>query len=62
MVYSAKIDQKTKSWKGTAEIPFSYIPKNTDKMNAYAIHGSGQKRVYEALYPVPDGKYQQPDL
>lgn len=31
-------------------------------MNAYAIHGSNESRVYKALYPTPHKKYSSPDL
>ncbi|XP_036439561.1 UPF0462 protein C4orf33 homolog [Colossoma macropomum] len=40
-------------WKGEALIPWNYFPPGVDKMNSYAIHGSGSGRSYEALYPVP---------
>ena len=53
------VDQQ---WTGQVRIPLEYLPADVTKMNAYAIHGSGSKRVYEALYPVPGGKYQDPDL
>ncbi|XP_052221664.1 UPF0462 protein C4orf33 homolog [Dreissena polymorpha] len=31
-------------------------------LNAYANHGSGTGRTYEVLYPVPTGKYSDPDF
>ena len=37
---------------------FSFFPC---QMNAYAIHGSGDKRTYNALYPAK-GDFDQPDL
>ncbi|MBN3308043.1 CD033 protein, partial [Amia calva] len=40
-------------WKGKALIPWGYFPPDVDKMNSYAIHGSGDGRTYEALYPIP---------
>jgi len=43
-------------------IPSGYFPKAVTKMNAYAIHGSDEERIYEALYPTPYGKYPNPDL
>ena len=49
-------------WQGEAIIPSEYIPVGVHKFNAYAIHGSGNDRMYEALYPVSHGKYTQPDL
>lgn len=62
MVYSVSVNKDVNTWKGVAQIPLAYIPKGVDKMNAYAIHGSGDNRVYESLYPVPNGKYKDPDL
>lgn len=52
-------------WMGEALVPWSYFPPNVDKMNSYSIHGSGENRTYEALYPIPkeeivDG--QQPNF
>ena len=49
-------------WRGEAIIPASYFPPNVSKFNAYAIHGEGSGRVYESLYPVPEGAYPEPDL
>ncbi|KAI9563048.1 hypothetical protein GHT06_010505 [Daphnia sinensis] len=59
-----KVIQRTESgrWQGQAIIPASYLPPNVTKMNAYAIHGSGVKRTYEALYPVPQGQFENPDF
>lgn len=49
-------------WRGRAIIPLDYLPPQVTKMNAYAIHGSGSRRVYEALYPTPRGLFTNPDL
>ncbi|XP_015479306.1 UPF0462 protein C4orf33 homolog isoform X1 [Parus major] len=49
---------KTK-WEGKALLPWSYFPPFTDKFNAFAIHGSGEERKHEALYPVPPHELQQ---
>lgn len=51
MVFDATITGDT--WMGEALIPWTYFPPNVNQMNSYAIHGSGEKRTYEALYPVP---------
>lgn len=51
MVFNATI--KGDRWMGEALLPWSYFPPNINKMNSYAIHGSGEKRTYEALYPIP---------
>ncbi|XP_072898784.1 UPF0462 protein C4orf33 homolog [Hemitrygon akajei] len=53
------------NWEGKALIPWSYFPDGVNKFNAYAIHGSGDKRVYEALYPIPKKQVnegQQPNF
>lgn len=51
MVFNATITGDR--WMGEAILPWSYFPPNVNKMNSYAIHGSGEKRTYEALYPIP---------
>ncbi|XP_054845463.1 UPF0462 protein C4orf33 homolog [Eublepharis macularius] len=48
-----KADINWGNWNGTAIIPWEYFPPGIDKMNSYAIHGSGIGRMYEALYPIP---------
>ncbi|KAF7216534.1 UPF0462 protein C4orf33 homolog isoform X2 [Nothobranchius furzeri] len=63
MMFTTTITENT--WRGEALIPWTYFPPNVNKMNSYAIHGSGEKRVYEALNPIPkedlvDG--QQPNF
>ncbi|XP_029439586.1 UPF0462 protein C4orf33 homolog [Rhinatrema bivittatum] len=40
-------------WTGRAVIPWSYFPPGVNKMNSYAIHGSGIGRTYESLFPIP---------
>jgi len=60
MKYDATIEGST--WKGEAIIPWEYFPPDTNQFNAYAIHGTDPRRVYEALYPVPSGKFTEPDL
>ncbi|XP_076327798.1 UPF0462 protein C4orf33 homolog isoform X2 [Tachypleus tridentatus] len=49
-------------WTGIAKIPVDYFPPNVDRFNAYAIHGLGKDRTYEALYPAPPGLYSSPDF
>ncbi|XP_063416069.1 UPF0462 protein C4orf33-like [Mytilus trossulus] len=58
--YTATINNKR--WSGRATIPEIYFPPKVTKFNAYAIHGSGNCRKYESLYPVPTGKYTDPDF
>ena len=48
-------------WTGHAKIPLEYFPPNVSMMNAYAIHGSGEARQYEALYPATHD-FEGPDL
>lgn len=50
------------AWQGNAIIPGRYFPQDVTKFNAYAIHGSDPSRVYESLYPVPTGKFSDPDF
>ncbi|XP_015905439.2 UPF0462 protein C4orf33-like [Parasteatoda tepidariorum] len=60
IVYTANIEGN--SWTGIARIPKSYFPPNVKLFNAYAIHGTGKNRTYEALNPVPTGQFQTPDF
>lgn len=63
MVFNASITGDM--WKGEALLPWSFFPREINKMNSYAIHGSGAGRTYEALYPIPPGDLvpgQGPDL
>ncbi len=39
-----------------------YFPQAVKKFNAYAIHGKGTNRTYEALYLVPKDKFTSPDF
>ncbi|KAM4807706.1 UPF0462 protein C4orf33 homolog [Rhinophrynus dorsalis] len=62
---SLQVSRTDGSWNCSTLIPWDYFPPSVDKFNAYAIHGSGSKRSYEALYPVPENavhKGQQPDF
>ncbi|KAF2363157.1 Chitin binding domain [Trinorchestia longiramus] len=51
-------------WQGSALIPPSYFPPNVTRMNAFAIHGPQNARIYEALYPAPRDhpQYSQADF
>lgn len=40
-------------WRGVALVPLSYLPPEVGRANAYAIHGTGQARLYRAAFPVP---------
>nr|XP_031321963.1 UPF0462 protein C4orf33 homolog isoform X2 [Camelus dromedarius] len=62
---SFKVSRGETKWEGKAYLPWSYFPPNVTKFNSFAIHGSKDKRNYEALYPVPQHELQQgqkPDL
>jgi len=56
------LNRSADEWLGRAIIPLRYLPPRVTKMNAYAIHGSDSRRVYEALYPSPNGLFPNPDL
>ena len=57
--YTAAINRETKTWSGEARIPLDYFPPDVSLFNAFAIHGSGEQRKYEALFEVPG---PQPDF
>ncbi|KAL5012130.1 hypothetical protein ScPMuIL_010681 [Solemya velum] len=60
LTFTAEV--KGSEWRGQAIIPAGYFPPNVVKFNAYAIHGSGEDRVYEALYPAPADLFTDPDF
>lgn len=62
LIFSYNSEILNNRWQGEANIPELFFPKKTTKMNAYAIHGSDKNRVYESLYPTPNGKYENPNL
>ena len=51
--YEAQINKENGSWTGKAKISKEYFPPGVNKMNAYAINGPSDGRIYKALYPVP---------
>uniref|UniRef100_A0A9J8C8N9 Chromosome 4 open reading frame 33 n=2 Tax=Cyprinus carpio TaxID=7962 RepID=A0A9J8C8N9_CYPCA len=57
LLFKANIEDN--KWKGEALLPWRYFPQGINKMNSYAIHGSGAGRTYEALYPVPREDLQE---
>jgi len=59
MDYSSTIDRATMTWTGKAVVPGSYFPPNVTKFNGYAIHGTEDNRVYEAVFEVSG---EQPDF
>ena len=40
-------------WIGRVHIPRCLFPSHVDRFNAYGIHGQGDNRTYEALFPAP---------
>jgi hypothetical protein len=48
-------------WIGRVHIPRCHFPSHINRFNAYAIHGQGDNRTYEALYPAPRDS-QRPDF
>ncbi|KAG8134615.1 hypothetical protein E2320_007718 [Naja naja] len=60
-----EVSRATTKWRGRAHLPWNFFPPNTDRFNAFAIHGSDMNRTYEALYPIPQNEVhcnQKPDL
>lgn len=65
LALSFRVSRAQTRWEGKAYLPWNYFPPNVTKFNSYAIHGSKEKRSYEALYPVPQHELQEgqkPDL
>lgn len=60
-----EVSKTTTKWRGRAHLPWNFFPPNTDRFNAFAIHGTDVNRTYEALYPIPHNEVhnnQKPDL
>ena len=57
--YTASIDRETMTWRGEARLPRSFFPPDVSLFNAFAIHGTGEERKYQALYEVSG---PQPDF
>ncbi|XP_036096623.1 UPF0462 protein C4orf33 homolog isoform X2 [Molossus molossus] len=58
LALSFEVSRGETKWEGRAYLPWSYFPPNVTKFNSFAIHGSKDKRSYEALYPVPQHALQ----
>lgn len=39
-------------WRGRARLPLACLPVTIERVNAYAIHGTGDQRRYLAAFPV----------
>lgn len=59
--YRVELLQSNQWWHGRALVPRAHFPARINLFNAYAIHGQGEKRIYEALYPAPP-ESDQPDF
>ncbi|XP_050415461.1 UPF0462 protein C4orf33 homolog [Patella vulgata] len=57
--YKASIEGSR--WSGESLLPLEYLPPNVNRMNAFAIHGSENNRVYEALHPA-NTSFPDPDF
>ena len=55
--YGAKIEGNR--WRGLAQIPIGWLSLETTRLNAFAMHGTGQKRRYLAWRPT---RGQRPDF
>ncbi|XP_022086732.1 UPF0462 protein C4orf33 homolog [Acanthaster planci] len=62
LVFQSAINSDEGTWRGRAKIPLEYLPPGVKRFNAYAIHGSDEQRMYEALYHAPKGKHDNPDF
>ncbi|XP_065185687.1 UPF0462 protein C4orf33 homolog isoform X2 [Sycon ciliatum] len=60
--FTANVDKSGGRWTGEALIPLEYFPPSVTHFNAYAIHGTGDDRVYSSLYPAAAGQFEQPDF
>lgn len=55
--YASQIEGER--WSGEAKLSRDFLPEGPLRVNAYAIRGVGDERVYFAAYPVPGA---QPDF
>ncbi|XP_025084976.1 UPF0462 protein C4orf33 homolog isoform X2 [Pomacea canaliculata] len=56
-----KAETQETEWRGSAVVPSAYFPPGVNRFNAFAIHGTGIDRVYEALYPATQ-PHSSPDF
>ncbi|XP_076468177.1 UPF0462 protein C4orf33 homolog [Babylonia areolata] len=59
--FKCEVTAAAGKWHGSAVVPASYLPPSVTRFNAYAIHGEGESRTYEALYPATQ-QYPYPDF
>jgi hypothetical protein len=43
-------------YRGIAQVPVSYLPRDPARVNAYLIHGVSEARCYHAFSPVPGAR------
>jgi hypothetical protein len=48
-----EVERLADRWRAVAIVPISYLPPRIARANAYAIHGSGERRRYLAASAVP---------
>ena len=60
MEYAARIVGKR--WRGVAQVPLAWLPAGADRWNAFAIHGTNERR-YLAAHPLPGERpdFHQPE-
>ena len=52
VVLDYRADIEGHRWRGVAQIPIGWLPLETNRLNAFAMHGTGQKRRYLAWRPT----------
>lgn len=63
--FRARIDRAAGRWTGEAEIPSIWLPPRPRRVNAFAIHGVGERRRYLIWSALPVGDapdFHQPHL
>lgn len=61
LTFSARVHNGR--WRGVAKIPRSLLPEGPHRVNAFALHGTGETRRYLCWTPLPGPKpdFHQPD-
>ena len=49
--YLARIEGER--WRGTAVVPYAWLPAGLGRVNAFAVHGEREARRHLAAFPVP---------
>ena len=50
------LDKPSEMWTGIANIPLDLLPTKVDRFMVASLHGTGDSRQYETLYPIPGEK------